>query len=234
MVVFLFIRLWGTVWCLFSREITIITVFTTTMCFLWHSTCAGSTIDVSASLVDSPVGLTALGAFKQDSWKVLNAANSYFGWGDVLQLYDVVCDYRRLVCVVGVETWEKGWVKFLVVGEEGGSMWSGDTHLYAPLAVVRLGSWDRFLHWLHSPWLGDTMPGYFAATAASLKRSDNHFSSWLVSASRVQGAGSMELVEEGFGPYKVGVTSLFKSMCYIPVLGFSGLVLGADVLCQTS
>lgn len=158
------------------------------------------TVEVAATLVKSSVGLSALGPFTPDSWKVVDAASALFGRGDIIWVRDVATNRKVIMEVGRIKSWELGWVKFAVRGAGLG----GETHLYAPLDLVRLSIWDRFLHWCQSPWLGDTVAGYFAPSMLSLQESCHRQASPR-GAARAQGISSLDLVEDGYGPYRVGV-----------------------------
>lgn len=155
-------------------------------------------VEVTASLVKSQTGLSALGPFKPDSWKVVDAACRPFGVGDVIRVVDSATGDKTIVNVGRIRSWELGWVKFAVGGAGSGV----NTHLYAPLDIIRLGFWDQFLHWCRSPWLGDTVTGYFAPTALSLEASCHQKMSPM-SEAKARGVTSLELVEDGYGPYRV-------------------------------
>lgn len=154
---------------------------------------------VPAILVHSPEDLTSLGPFKEGSWKVIGGVRWPFGQGDTVQLSDGAATRRKVVKIGGIVSWEKRWVKF-VVREVGGS---AEVFLYAPLDVIRLGVWEWFIHRCRSPWLSDTITGY-PAIGRSLEMSGNRYAQ-PVGRAKSEGVSSLDLVEEGYGPYRVGM-----------------------------
>lgn len=84
---------------------------------------------MTASLVKSQTGLSALGPFKPDSWKVVDAACRPFGVGDVIRVVDSATGDKTIVNVGRIRSWELGWVKFAV---GGGWVRSGYTPLRTP------------------------------------------------------------------------------------------------------
>lgn len=154
---------------------------------------------VPATLAQSPKDLAALGSFKEGSWKVDGGMHKPFKRGDTVQLLDRVAARSAVVKIGETVSWERKWAKLVIEGVEG-----SEAYLYAPLEVVRLNVWERFIHWCRSPWLGDTITGYYATTTRSMQVSSNRYAQ-PVGRAKLEGKSSLDLVEAGYGPYRVGM-----------------------------